>query len=659
MRFGYSLNRIKFVRMAAVFLFLVVFARLSYLQAIAADDLSRRAVVNRTMDSRPDPERGEIFDATGKVLATSVPTKTVYIEPNVYQDAVKKLKAPPSDKLKQLADYLKMQLPDLQAKANSNSKWLPLARQVDLNTAAKINKLEIPGIGFVNDSKRVYPMGNLAASVLGIVNMAGHGAEGLELGYDQDLFGVKGFLSEETDARDSGILGGVHTYEPPQDGDNLTLTVDSNIQYIVERQLDDLMVKSQPKRAVIIVMDPKSGKILAMANRPSFDPNDYPKYQEPERRDMAITSQYEPGSTFKVVTLAAALEEGITKPDKQYKDPGYLILDNQRITNWDTGSRSPGMISLTKGFEQSSNVVFGQVGLELGRDTFFKYLRGFGFGQPTGVDLPGEAGGTLLKEQTTSKFELATMAFGQANAVTPLQLLTAVCAVANGGTLYRPYVVDKVADAQGNVLQQNKPVAVRQVVSKYTADTVTRMMEDVVYHGTGGLAQINGYQVAGKTGTAQKVGPDGKYSETDYIGSFIGFAPADNPRLAVMVVVDSAQKGSPLGGNVAAPRFKAIVEQSLQYLNVPPTGTGEAPPLQIQPASGKPQSKPAAPERAPAAGEGVVPDLTGLTMSEAGELLSKQGLRMNFVGTGLATGQNYPPGKVLAKGTVITVTFSP
>ncbi len=659
MRSGYNFNRIKFVRLTAVFLFLVVFGRLGYLQAFASDDLSRRAVVSRTMDSRPDPERGEIFDATGKVLATSVPTKTVYIEPNVYQAGVKKFTSPPLAKLKQLADYLKLKLPDLQAKANSNAKWLPLARQVDLNTADEIDKLDIPGVGFVTDSKRVYPMGNLAAPLLGIVNMAGHGAEGLELGYDQDLFGIKGFLSEETDARDSGILGGVHTYEPPRDGDNLTLTIDSNIQYVVEQQLDDLMVKSKPKRAIIIVMDPKSGKILAMANRPSFDPNDYSKYLETDRRDMAINPQYEPGSIFKVVTLAAALEEGTTNPDKQYKDPGYLIVDNQRITNWDTGSRSPGMIGLTKGFEESSNVVFGQVGLELGRDKFFKYLRGFGFGQPTGVDLPGEASGTLLKQQTTSKFELATMAFGQANAVTPLQMLTAVCAVANGGTLYRPYVVDKVTDAQGSVLQQNKPVAVRQVISKHTADTVTQMMEDVVYHGTGSLAQINGYQVAGKTGTAQKVGPDGKYSETDYIGSFIGFAPADNPRLAVLVVVDSAQKGSPLGGNVAAPRFKAIVEQSLQYLNVPPTGTSEAPPLQIQPAAGKTQPKPVVPERTPAAGEGVVPDLTGSTMSEAGDLLSKQGLRMNFVGTGLATSQSYPPGKVLTKGTVITVNFSP
>ncbi|HWJ03017.1 MAG TPA: penicillin-binding transpeptidase domain-containing protein, partial [Verrucomicrobiae bacterium] len=465
-------------------------------------------------------------------------------------------------------------------------------------------------------------------------------------------------IEEETDARARSLLGGLHTYSPPKDGNNLTLTIDTSIQYIVEQQLDELMTNSMPKSATVIVMEPKTGKVLAMGNRPSFDPNSYTKYPDAVWQNPAITSQYEPGSTFKIITASTAVEEGTTSANKLYKDPGYLDVDNHRITNWDSGKSVLGTVPLIKGMEQSSNVVLGQVGLELGRETFFKYIRGFGFGQPTGIDLPGEATGTLLKEQRTSKFEQATMSFGQANAATPLQMITAVSAVANGGTLFRPYVVEKITDPQGNLIRENKPVPVRQVISKYTSEQLKTMLESVVANGTGGNARIQGYRIAGKTGTAQKVEENGKYSEDHYIASFIGFAPADDPRIAVLVIVDSASKGAFRGGEIAAPRFKAIVEQTLQYLNVPRSGNSSEPPLEVTPTT-RPTAKPVVPERKPGTGEGIVPDLTGRTMSEVGEMLSKQGLRMNFVGSGLAVSQDIPPGKVVSVGTVITVKFEP
>jgi len=647
-------------------MFIIVFARVGWLQAVSSADLGRKAVASRTTDRRIEPKRGNILDATGKVLATSIATKTVFIEPQTFQDAEKTLKKKDPDQyqklqdnMKQLADLLQIKLPDLQSRFNSPRLWVSLGRQLNLDKADVIKRLNIPGVGFSDDGKRVYPMGGLVAPILGVVNLDGFGVEGLELSYDKILYGEKGYISEETDARSGSLLGGIHSYLPPQDGSNLALTIDSNIQYLVDQQLNQIVSEAAPASAIIIVMDPKTGKILAMGDRPSFDPNEYSKFPEPSRRNLGISTQYEPGSTFKIITGSAALEEGTTSPNKTYRDPGYLVVDKQRITNWDSGNSAPGLITFTQGMEQSSNVVLGQVGLELPRDIFFKYIRGFGFGQQTGVDLPGEATGTLLREQKTSRFEQATMSFGQANAVTPLQMVSAISAIANGGTLYKPYVVDQVMDSEGNVTKQYAPTPVRQVISQNTSDQLKLILEKVVTSGTGQLAKVEGYRVAGKTGTAQKVDATGKYSSKDFIASFIGFAPVDVPKFAIIVIVDSPSKGGYHGGEVAAPKFQAIVQQVLAYMNVPPSEVQKGAPLELTPGSAKPQPKPFLPERKPNPGEGVVPDLSGRSMSEVGELLSKQGLRMNFVGSGLAVSQDYPPGKVVMAGTVITVKFEP
>ncbi len=654
-------NRIKLLRFLVISLFVIIYGRAGYLQVVDAGELSKQAVESRTMDSRIAPRRGMISDATGKVLAKSIMSKSVFLEPQFYRDGINKSKQDPEPKLQKLAELLKVNPDELKAKFASNSKWVSLGRQVELPAVDEINKLKIPGIGFSDDSKRVYPMGNILSSVLGVVNLDGHGAEGIELSYDKDLYGQKGFISQETDAKARSLVGGVHSYRAPVDGRNLGLTIDTNIQYIVEQQLDDIVNSVNPKGASIIVMDPRTGRILAMGNRPSFDPNDYKKYPEPNRRNLAITNQYEPGSTFKIITAASALEEGTTSPDKMYIDKGYLDIGKQRITNWDTDRLNHGSISLTKGMELSSNVVLGQVGLEMARDTFFKYIRGFSFGQKTGIDLPGEAVGQLLQEEDTSPFEQATMSFGQANAATPLQMITAISAVANGGILYKPYIVDKVTDDQGNVLVENKPTPLRQVISKNTSDQMRSILEGVVSKGTGQTAKIPGYKVAGKTGTAQKVDEQtGKYSTTDYVASFVGFAPADDPKIAVLCIIDSPQTGElHQGGILAGPRVKEIISKSLQYLGVPPSYTaGKEVPLGAQP-SNKLHPKPVTPERTPNPGEGVVPDLTGRTMIEVGDMLSQRGLRMNFIGTGLVVRQDPPPGKVLPAGSIVTVTFSP
>lgn len=651
-------NRIKALRIIAVVLFLVIFGRLSWLQGVEAASLKTKAVKSRTTDTDLMPQRGNILDGNGRVLATSIATKTVFIQPNLYKSGVSKLGTDPTQLLTQLAQILQLPVSDVESKCNSGASWVALAHQVSLDKAASIEKLNIPGIGFSDDTKRVYPMGSLMGPVLGFVKQDGRGADGLELSYDKYLYGQKGFISAETDARSRDLIDGVHSYEPPQNGDNLVLTIDSNIQYIVEQQIDQIMKDTQPLDAVIIVMDPNNGKIVAMANRPTFDPNNYAAYPPALWNNQAVSWQYEPGSTFKIITSSAAMEEGTSSPDKLYNDPGYLKVQGQTITNWNTGTYQGGMFSLTKGMEMSSNVVLGQVALEMGVNRFYKYLRGFGFGKPTGVDLPGEAWGQVLDQNTVSQFELATMGFGQANAVTPLQLITAISAVANGGTLYKPYVVDKVLNPDGQVVLQNKPEAVRQVISQTTADLERGILEKVVTNGTGQNAEINGYVVAGKTGTAQKVMPDGKYSPTDYIASFAGFAPADHPRLVTLVVVDSPKKALAEGAVVAAPYFHNIMQQALAYYNVPPNNASNATVPSLPP-SPTIVDKPVVPQRSPGPGEGVVPDLTGKTMSEVGQLLSQQGLRMNFTGTGMAASQSYPPGAVVAQGTVVNVNFSP
>jgi stage V sporulation protein D (sporulation-specific penicillin-binding protein) len=653
-------NRIKFLRFCVISLFIIIFGRVGFLQVVDAGELSKEAIDSRTSERRIEPQRGTITDVTGKVLAKSILSKCVFVEPKAYRDGIENLKLDPGANLLKLAEILQLDPVEMKAKFASTSSWVALARQVELVKVNQIKQLGLPGVGFSDDTRRVYPMGNILAPILGIVNMDAHGAEGIELSYDQQLYGQKGFISEETDAKARSLIGGVHSYQAPVDGSNLALTIDSNIQYIVEQQLDDIVNSTKPQSTTIIVMDPKTGRILAMGNRPSFDPNDYKKFPEPTRRNLAITTQYEPGSTFKIITAASALEEGTTNPNKSYNDPGYLPVGEQRITNWDTDMSEHGDISLTKGMQLSSNVVMAQVGLELGRETFFKYIRGFGFGQKTGIDLPGEAIGQLLKEQKTSRFEQATMSFGQANAATPMQMITAISAVANGGTLYKPYIVDKITDSNGNVVTENKPTALRQVISKTTSDQMRDILEKVVSEGTGQTGKIDGYRVAGKTGTAQKVDETGKYSTKDFVASFVGFAPAEDPRVAVLVIIDSPEEGGiHQGGVLAGPRVKEIIQKSLQYLGVPPSyKTGKEVPFEVQPTE-KYQPKPVIPERTPIAGEGVVPDLTGRTMSEAGEMLSKQGLRMNFVGTGLVSSQDPPPGKVLPAGSIINIKFEP
>jgi len=632
---------------------------------VQAADLKAKGIERRTTDQSLLPERGNIYDAQGHVLAQSIPVKAIYADPKTLTDLItsKQFKKSKEELAKQLATILGLQPQDLIDKLNKNSlSWISLAHQVDVNKADEIMALKIPGVGLVDEEKRVYPMKNFAASALGIVNLEGHGMEGVEAFYDKTLFGIPGFKSQEQDTKDRSILDSLQEINPTTPGNNIALTLDSTIQYLVEQQLDELQQATKANSVTILAMDPKTGKILGMGSRPTFDPTEYAKAAPDARRNLAIGMSYEPGSTFKIVTGSAALEEGAVHPTDTFPDPGFLNIAPRKITNWDSDQRgSHGTPTFTQGMELSSNVVLAQVGLKLGKEAFYTYLGAFGFGSKTGIDIAGEESGLILPLAKVREIDLATMSFGQSNSVTPIQLLTAISAVANGGTLYRPYIVDKITAPDGQLVQQQKPIPVRQVITKETATQMTGILEKVVSEGTGKLAEIPGINVAGKTGTAQKVDPKtGQYSTTDFIASFAAYAPAEDPKIAVLVIIDSPKEGgSHQGGTLGGPRAKAIIEGALQYYGFP-VAKGTESTVTISPGDSavRPSPKPVIPERAPVGGEVVIPDLTGLTMRQVGDILAKAELHFNFTGSGLVNQQTPQAGKVVVKGTTLEIKFS-
>jgi stage V sporulation protein D (sporulation-specific penicillin-binding protein) len=648
-------------------LFLLVFLvalRLVILQVVQASDLQARGIERRTTDQSLLPERGTIFDAQGNVLAQSIPVKQIYADPKTLGNLITQKKFKDTKELvaKEMAEILEVDPKDILEKLNKNLSWINIAHQVDLQKADKIMALKIPGVGLTEEEKRVYPMGNLAAAALGIVNLEGHGVEGIESYYDKVLFGKAGFQSQEQDTRARSIFDALDQGNPSRPGNSLTLTLDSTIQYLIEQQLNNLQKNTNANSVTILAMDPMTGRILGLGSRPTFDPTNYAKFSPEDRRNLAISMSYEPGSTFKIITGSSALEEGVITPDETFPDPGYLRVGPRLITNWDSDQKPHGNPTFTEGMQLSSNVVLAQVGMKLTKNTFYTYLKAFGFGSKTGIDIAGEESGMLVPQENARDLELATMSFGQANLVTPIQLLTGISAVANGGTLYRPYIVDKVTTPSGQVVQRLEPMPIRQVISKATSSQMTNILEQVVSGGTGHLAQIPGINVAGKTGTAQKVDPKtGGYSTTDFIASFAAFAPAENPKIAVLVIIDTpkSEEGHQ-GGTLGGPPAKAIIEGALQYYGFPVAKDTQST-VTISPSDSpvRPSPKPATPERSPVGGEVITPDMTGMTMRQAGDLLAKCELHFNFSGTGLVIQQNPPAGKVVTKGSTIEVQFSP
>ena len=449
----------------------------------------------------------------------------------------------------------------------------PEGRRLSYDIADKINKLGYEGVYLVKESKRVYPYDRLLCHVLGYVGIDNQGLSGLELQYDNVLTGSAGSIQYYSDAK-GNRLSMDENYVQPADGMNIELTVNYKIQTAIEREIDNAVTKYNADGAWAIAMNPKSGEILGMASRPSFDPNNYKNYSVEEiNRNLAIWSTYEPGSTFKIITLAASLEEETVDLEKDiFYDSGSVNVDGARIKCWKHGGH--GQQSFLEVVQNSCNPGFVELGRRLGKDRLFNYINKFGFGSKTGIDLNGEGSGILFSLDRVGPVELATTAFGQGVSVTALQQITAVSAAINGGTLYKPYIVKRITDSETNsIIKEKKSFVVRKVIDDDTSKKVRYALESVVALGTGRNAYIENYRVGGKTGTAQKVS-NGRYMVGNYITSFIGFLPADNPQIVIYVAIDNPKGISAYGGTVSAPIFKNIAEDAIVALDIKKPSAG-------------------------------------------------------------------------------------
>lgn len=550
----------------------------------------------------------------------SVSTETVYAVP-----AQVRASGRAEEISRILSGLLEMPPEDVLTRITKRTALEYVKKRVTTEVAAQIRALELPGIGITEDSVRYYPNGTLAAHIIGFAGIDNQGLEGIELTRDSALVGVPGAVLTEFAANGIPLPFAEQMYVPPKNGNTVRLTIDKNIQAFAERELQKIMsgagenMNDQiPKSASIIVMEPNTGEVLALASSPTYDPNYYQNYEQSARRNIAVQNGYEPGSTFKIITLAAALEEKKITPTGGFFNPGGVTVLGRTVRCWKHGGH--GSQTFTEVVENSCNPGFVEMGQRLGMDKFYEYLNKFGFGQKTGIEMSGEAVGIIANKKRATALDLATMSIGQTNNVTAIQLLTAVSAVANGGTLMKPQLVKEIVSPGGKVLDSFTPIKVRRVISEETSKTARQMLESVVTNGTGYRAFLPGYRVAGKTGTAQKV-ENGAYKQGEYIASFVAFAPADNPRLAILCVID----GVPFyGGTVASPPVRAVMEDSLKYLGVKMDMNA---PLTL--------GKPRLDMVIPPVKEGViVPSVLGLTFTEAEKILKDAGFKVLVEGSG-------------------------
>jgi cell division protein FtsI (penicillin-binding protein 3) len=536
----------------------VVLFRLVNLQVLQAAELTARADRQHQKSVALEGARGTVTDRHGKVLAMNVEVPSIFGVPTSLDS--------PSNAARSLSPVLHLRREELEKKLRQDKHFVWLARKVEPEQGRRLEQLSIDGIGMVMEGRRFYPKGPLLAHVLGFVGMDGVGLEGLERRYESQLHGEKRLTILQRDALGRTVFPKGLREQVPATGQALTLTVDEVIQYIAEKELEEAVDHARAKSGTIIVMDPKTGAILAMAVSPRFDPNAVASLTADRWRNRALTDTYEPGSTMKVVVAAAALEERVMMPGSMlFGENGRMTIANTTIHDHE----KLGWMTFAQMIQKSSNIGAAKTGMLLGDQRLYRYLQAFGFGQRTDIDLPGEVAGLLKPPREWRRRSLASISMGQEVGVTPLQMITAVSAIANDGVLMKPYVVAEVRDQKGQAVKEILPQVRRRVVSPATARTLTTIMEGVVTSGTGTKAAIPGFRVAGKTGTAQKVDPrTGTYSSGLSIGSFVGFVPADAPRLAIIVVIDEPQ-GEAWGGVVAAPVFRRVGEQVMTYMGVP------------------------------------------------------------------------------------------
>lgn len=556
-------KRIKIVLLIVLFIFVIIIAKVFYIEVIDYKKLNSLASGLWSRNLPIEADRGNIYTVDGEAIASNLTTTSLVFIPNQIKN--KDLVA---EKISEILDVPKSKIEEHLYKKSMMERVHPEGRRLSYEIADKIENLHFDGVYLLKESKRYYPHNEMLSHVLGYVGIDNQGLSGLELEYDDILTGEYGSIQYFSDAKGNNLERN-SVYVEPEDGLDIYLTVDYGIQSSIERELDNVVLRYNPDGAWAIAMDPNTGEILGMSSRPNFNPNSYKDYDtETINRNMAIWASYEPGSTFKILTLSAAVNEGKVDLLKDtFYDGGSVNVDGARIKCWKHGGH--GSQTFLEVVQNSCNPGFVELGNRLGKETLFDYINKFGYGKKTGIDLNGEATGILFSLDKVGPVELATTAFGQGVSVTALQQVVAVSAAINGGTLYKPYIVKRVAyHENGQIIKEVKPTIVRDnIVTKDTSEKVRMTLESVVSLGTGRNAYIDGYRVGGKTGTAQKVN-NGIYMQGNYIVSFIGFLPANDPKIVVYLAIDNPKGVTQYGGTVSAPIVKNIMEDAITSLNI-------------------------------------------------------------------------------------------
>lgn len=651
-----SRKRLVIVMVLACSLFLGLIFRIGYLQLVKGEWLSTKASEQQTREIPIEAKRGTIYDTNMKELAVSVTKYTVWCKPVEVKDAKKTSE--------ELAKILDEKYDDIYKKVNKkNMALVKVKRWIDDDIADKITKAGLSGIWVAEDNQRYYPYGNFASYVLGHTSADSTGVAGIELKYDSVLKGTSGKLIVSTDASGKEIPQGSEQYYEPTTGNGLVLTVDEVIQHYCEKAAQKAYEENNASKVTIIAMDPKTGDIKAMVKKPDYDPNTptkaiYPAYEElleecktdNEKikaystmwRNTAVSDTYEPGSTFKLITSASGLEEGVVKQDDKFTCSGSVMVEGQKIKCW-RSYRPHGAETFKQGVQNSCNPVFVEVGRRLGVAKMYDYIEAFGLNKKTGIDLPGEAGSIMYKEKDVGPVELATISFGQSISVTPIQLITAVCSIVNDGNRMEPRLVKAYTDNKGNITKEVDPVQVKQVISKETSAQMREIMESVVTEGGGKRAYLPGYRLGGKTGTAQKV-INGSYAQGHYVCSFIGMAPADDPQIVVLAIVDEPTGVMQFGSTTAGPIIKEVMSNTLKYLGVEPEYTEEEKSENVK-------------------NKVSVPDVRGLTIEDATKVLEEAKLEANIdndvdIKEGTVIKDMFPkPGVSVNEGSLISIYF--
>ena len=652
-----SKKRLVIVMVLACSLFLCLIFRIGYLQLIKGEWLSTKAAEQQTREIPIEAKRGTIYDTNMKELAVSVTKYTVWCKPVEVKDAKKT-----SEQLSQILDE---DYDDIYKKVNKKKMALvKVKRWIDDKTANKITKAGLSGIWVAEDNQRYYPYGNFASYVLGHTSSDSSGVAGIELKYDGVLKGTAGKLVVSTDAAGKEIPQGSEQYYEPTTGNGLVLTIDEVIQHYCEKAAQKAYEENNATKVTIIAMDPKTGDIKAMVKKPDYNPNTptkaiYPYYEkileeckDDDKKTMAaysnmwrntaISDTYEPGSTFKLITSSAGLEEGVVKQNDKFTCNGSVTVEGRKIKCW-RSYRPHGAETFKQGVQNSCNPVFVEVGRRLGVSKMYNYIDAFGLNKKTNIDLPGEAGSILYKEKDVGPVELATISFGQSISVTPIQLITSVCSIVNDGNRMQPRLVKAYTDNKGNITKELDPVKVKQVISKETSAQMREIMESVVTDGGGKIAYLPGYRLGGKTGTAQKV-INGTYAQGHYVCSFVGMAPADDPQIVVLAIVDEPTGVMAFGSTTAGPIIKEVMSNTLKYLGVEPKYTEEEKAENV-----KTKVK--------------VPDVRGLTIEEATKVLEEAKLEANIdndvdIKKGTVIKDMFPkPGVSVNEGSLISIYF--